>query len=179
MNRFGINYTVQSMDGVKHIHFLGTDHWGEWIINAWALPWKTSIGIVHLGWFLLTLSKYKTIRREIGELDYTLSGHSLGGALALLYAAIFKGIGRPPLSIHTFGSPRPGFRSFRRHLEGIYIVRHRYGRDWIVPSIPFFLWGYVHSGIKKIHKTDDKFRIRQIIDHHQPFYYGKITDIVL
>src|SRR5213079_949071 len=41
-----------------------------------------------------------------------LTGHSMGGALAVLTACRLAKMGRPPVAIYTFGAPRVGDRNF-------------------------------------------------------------------
>src|SRR5215469_65913 len=41
-----------------------------------------------------------------------VTGHSLGGALAVLFAQWIKAMGREVEAVYTFGAPRPGRRNF-------------------------------------------------------------------
>lgn len=73
-----------------------------------------------------------------------LTGHSLGGAMALIFAARLICAGQAPLAIVTFGAPRPGFATLRGILAGAPALRlYRHGND-PVPEVP--LWPYVDAG---------------------------------
>jgi len=72
-------------------------------------------GRVHRGFHLAlhhTWKKIEPILDKIGEKPLFLAGHSMGGALAVLTACRLAKLGRPPVAIYTFGSPRVGDRLF-------------------------------------------------------------------
>ena len=73
-----------------------------------------------------------------------VTGHSLGGAMALLYAASRSDV----TNLYTFGQPRVGNAEFAKLagsvLDGKY-VRVVNDRD-IVPRVPDELLGYHHAG---------------------------------
>lgn len=72
-----------------------------------------------------------------------LTGHSLGGATATMLAERLKQR-FPELILVTFGSPRPGDRSFRKRMQEIPHYRYVHGDD-IVPKSPLWITGYVHT----------------------------------
>jgi triacylglycerol lipase len=72
-------------------------------------------GRVHLGFSSVlkgTWGKVERILDEVGDKPLFLTGHSMGGALAVLTACRLAKAGRPPVAIYTFGSPRVGDRAF-------------------------------------------------------------------
>ncbi|ERN00248.1 phospholipase A1-Ibeta2, chloroplastic [Amborella trichopoda] len=76
-----------------------------------------------------------------GPLSITITGHSLGGALALLAAdEIGARLGpqeAPPIAVFSFGGPRVGNNAFGAKLEGngIKVLRVVNSRD-VVPQMP-------------------------------------------
>ncbi len=89
-------------------------------------------------------------RNEFGQKRFVLTGHSLGGALAMLGAKILSGAGFEVVAVYTFGQPRVwnaagaaayeeklGDRTFRFVNEGD-----------PVPMVPGRLSGNVHAGIE-------------------------------
>jgi hypothetical protein len=75
----------------------------------------------------------------IGKEIY-VTGHSLGGALAVLIGAILKLDGANVTQIVTFGAPRVGFRTLRQVLEGVMIRQYHDGDD----PVPAVAWPYQH-----------------------------------
>jgi Lipase (class 3) len=65
-----------------------------------------------------------------------VTGHSLGGALALGVGALLACAGRKPAGIVTFGAPRFGMAQFAAQIAGVPIRQYRRGND-PVPLVPF------------------------------------------
>ncbi len=97
--------------------YRGTRSAKQWMMNLTTFPvkWKSG-GYVHQGFKILFEELWTEIRPEVerakekGPVIFT--GHSLGGALAMLAAATLS-----PTSLYTFGAPRVGNQSFRAHLR--------------------------------------------------------------
>jgi hypothetical protein len=71
-----------------------------------------------------------------------LTGHSLGGAVASIIAAMLQ-THLPLLELITFGSPRPGGKRFAERLT---VPHQRYTHaDDIVPHLPSPLLGFRHT----------------------------------
>ncbi|KAL2343417.1 hypothetical protein Fmac_004702 [Flemingia macrophylla] len=102
--------------------------------------------------------------REKGEqVSLTITGHSLGGALALLNAyEVAATIVDLPVSVISFGAPRVGNIAFKDELQqmGVKLLRVTVKQDW-VPKMPGILfnerfkvfdeitgleWVYTHYG---------------------------------
>jgi hypothetical protein len=68
-------------------------------------------GKVHSGFSSVlrkTWSKVETILEEVGDRPLYLTGHSMGGALAVLTAYRLAKAGKKPMAVYTYGSPRIG-----------------------------------------------------------------------
>ena len=76
------------------------------------------------------------------------TGHSLGGAMAQIFAARCKvaGIASEPLEIQTFGSPRVGDKRYNHHCQ-IKMIRWVNNNDF-APRFPPALFGYRHTGLE-------------------------------
>ena len=80
----------------------------------------------------------------------SVTGHSFGGALAVLHAAALSSGGNPPVAITTFASPMTGDRQFSTNFMTLVPNSVRiYNKPDIVPDLPGVLLGYtqVQAGI--------------------------------
>lgn len=102
------------------IAFMGTRNWGDALDNINIKPQKWPInskinGKVHGGFARHTLNLLESERLKQFTRDYDefiISGHSLGGAIATLYASFIVSNGKSIESIHTFGAPRIASEQF-------------------------------------------------------------------
>lgn len=111
------------------------------------------------------------------NLQVIITGHSLGGALAV-HTANDLSIAFPNrshlITCITFGCPRIGNRRFRNYTNGILDehIRVIYGND-IVTKLPPLLLGYRHCGQKKRYNHKWWKFLPRITDHIK---YGKILE---
>lgn len=120
--------------------FRGTEGLEDWARNveAFLVPWEGP-GNVHAG-FLRALHEvwgelHPVLAQIAGPVFYT--GHSLGGAIAMLAAAHIEEA-RRPLAVYTFGCPRCGNGKFaKEHPLRDRIYRFENNRD-AVPLLPPF-----------------------------------------
>ena len=70
--------------------------------------------------------------RDINEKEIILTGHSLGGAVALIVGALMVRDEIYPNQIVTFGAPRCGRLKL---LDRVPVTMYRHGKD-IVPLVP-------------------------------------------
>ncbi len=125
--------------------FRGTDEPRDWLTNLTAIPVKwEGEGLVHLG-FLNAFNKIKQdVSKELERLECPVfyTGHSLGGALATLAAALHR-----PHGLYTFGSPRVGTQKFADSLGGLPVYRVVNNGD-VVTRLPTSkgLFGFRHAG---------------------------------
>ncbi len=114
----------------------------NWLVNlSTALsPWPSG-GSVHKGFKMILLEAWEEIQQQLGNISEPLyyTGHSLGGALAVLAAALQK-----PTAVYTFGSPRIGNAEFIDKTKEIKIYRVVNPKDIVagVPPLP----GILHVG---------------------------------
>jgi hypothetical protein len=108
---------------------------------------------VHRGFFLSLDVLWPEIAHTLGELGGALyiTGHSLGGAIAVLAARRLLDAEVPGPSlrgVYTFGQPMVGNARFAASCDAMPLYRHVYGRD-LVPHLPPTGIGageYVHFG---------------------------------
>jgi hypothetical protein len=142
------NHTMVNIIKSAHcciVVFKGTDDIFDFIADINFFPKKTSMGVVHRGFYNTFLKIYPDIREHLDGLEKKifLTGHSLGAALAVLCSAYFKHL-NPTLV--TFGSPRVGAKSFTNYVaKDIVHIRWENSKD-VVCSIPPI---FVHFGEKR------------------------------
>jgi hypothetical protein len=94
------------------------------------------LGLCHAGFLDGAASVVAAIAAAVGSNKCYLTGHSLGGALALGVGALLICSGKSPEAIVTFGAPRYGMAKFVAALQPIAIRQYRRGND-PVPLVPF------------------------------------------
>lgn len=165
-------------DGGIIIAFRGTrpGHLSDWILDSSFvmedLPLKD--GKAHSGF----KSAYEEISIELNQFliskgthseKYYATGHSLGGAIAHVFA-----VEQLADVLCTFGQPRTGDREFISKSPKEYL-RFVDGDD-IVPSVPFG-FGYVHGG-QEIHLSQQETLEAPIADHDMTKYRSKLNDYI-
>lgn len=101
--------------------FRGTDGWKDWSYNLQVRPVRgPGISRVHHGFQLALDAIWNELDRHLDNLNPRLffTGHSLGGALAMLAAAR-----RRPTGVYTYGAPRVGDRQFSESLRDVRTYR--------------------------------------------------------
>ncbi|KAG2220972.1 hypothetical protein INT45_006505, partial [Circinella minor] len=106
----------------------------------------------------------QTVESELkSHPDYKLviTGHSLGGAVAVLSALDFYSDGIKNLELFTQGQPRVGNRRFAQHIvdTGITYKRAVHARD-LVPHVPDGLVGFEHAGEEYWQSSDITKRVQ-------------------
>ena len=108
---------------------------GEWIRDLDALPvFREGLGYVHQGFIDGAEAIFASV---LAAKPRILTGHSLGGALALCLAALLVRAGANPALVVTFGAPRVGQGAMRALLAPVVIREYRCGDD-PVPLVPTF-----------------------------------------
>lgn len=158
-----------------HVVFRGSDQDSDWKRNFDFKMINSRIGKVHKGFYLATRAISEQIIREIpNDKRLHIAGHSLGGAMAVIFAAILMQRSIIFDTIHTFGQPRvfgvsTGIK-FNAETRNRYF-RYQNNNDIVCHAPPSFL-GYKHTGMLRY--IDRYGRIRKFI----PFF-DKILGSVL
>ncbi len=122
-------------------------------------------GRVHEG-FLTALGyvwreTWKFIHTNRQKRSLWITGHSLGGALAVLATARLRLEKQEPVNgCYTFGQPRVGDRDFGRHLDEDFqshLYRYVNNND-VVPRIPKRIMGYADAGLFRYFDEGGRFR---------------------
>lgn len=144
-----VHAVVSETDGVMIIAFRGTvpTSWEDWFRDAAAWPTRLVdhpvLGPCHDGFATGADALLHQIRGAISrDKPYMLTGHSLGGALAIAEAGLLIDCGLAPVCLTTFGAPRVGMAPLARLLAPLAGTRFRHGAD-PVPEVP--CWPYLND----------------------------------
>jgi len=140
--------------------FRGTRGFKSWPsnLNSRQTAWPGG-GSVHGGFKTGFADLWQKIEPVLSGIDLPLfiTGHSMGGALALLAGSM-----RSEAVVYTFGSPKTGDAVFARTMESTRIYRVENDHD-LIPTLPLAAVssGFHHAGIrirlKEDPLTDHKF----------------------
>jgi hypothetical protein len=131
-------------DGVALLAFRGTSNIGQWLRDARFFPGEFPWGRVHVGFrdgVDAVSSDLKAFAKAAaGANSVWVTGHSLGGALAVIAAARLRMMTPTPLSasLYTYGQPRVGLSGFASEFDTQLpqrLVRFINHSD-IVPRVP-------------------------------------------
>ena len=132
------------------IAFRGSDSVQDWLgTNADILMTECGLGMAHAGFVRAARSVMQDVLWYINATKPTqihLTGHSLGGALAVVMAERLLGQNIAPerMDVVTFGCPRVGDETFRKSLSRVNIVQYVRRGD-PVPNMPPEAAGYRHA----------------------------------
>ncbi len=82
---------------------------------------------------------------EDGHRTVWICGHSLGAAMATIFASRVDQVFDNSIKIYTYGSPRCGGKNFINSISNIPHKRFVNNND-VVTGVPFWLMGYRHHG---------------------------------
>jgi hypothetical protein len=142
---------VLSVDNVSVIAFRGTDAGdsGDWLANLNSFEMKTPFGPIHDGFYEAYMSMKPQIVKLLAERkpDHLwITGHSLGGALAVVAAFdLIDTEKRTVDGLITFGQPMVAKAQLAGHLNKILFDKYAYfvNDADIVPRVPP---GFAHCG---------------------------------
>ncbi len=138
--------------------FRGTESLPDWLTNFQAVkdpgPWRNTK--VHEGFqdafFVSALKIGQAIGEKRNNQQVWVTGHSLGGALAVILAATLLENDIPVHGLYTFGAPRVGDKNFARELND----KLRDKAHWrvvnkgdLVPHLPPEMF-FSHAGNRKL-----------------------------
>lgn len=175
-----VHYIVRIIQSRHVFAFEGTCNAETAITDIEALPFPVvSLGVVHLGFWAAVQKAWPEFYADIRDIrvPIVLTGHSLGGALALLFGAKMCMEGRPPYAIITFGAPRTvkghGLSElFAR--SNVCLQMYCNGCD-LVPDLPLPELGWTHPA-SIIHIGEPKHLGLSIEDHHIAKYQVAIEN---
>jgi triacylglycerol lipase len=145
---------VRDLGPVIAVAFRGTSSPRDLVTDMEVWHEREGLYGFHDGFHEALLSVHFPLRDRILDLPakpLILTGHSLGGAMAMLFAFrwwTWINPGRPVHSVYTFGQPRVGNRTFTAEYDrdlSAQTFRFVNGED-IVPRLPGMLMGYHHAG---------------------------------
>ncbi len=142
-------------DGALVVAFRGSVTVQDWLRDFFFAPIAVrehaQLGRCHAGFLDAAESILDALLQELERSSATLpvlvTGHSLGGALAVGVGALLKLAGRPPAAIVTFGAPRFGMAAFVACLKDVPVRQYVRGND-PVPAVPFDVppeWAFLDS----------------------------------
>ena len=140
-----VHAVVTDHDGLTVVAFRGTvpTSWDDWFRDFAAWPYRIAehphLGLCHEGFLRGAVDILPQLTSVLSAAKpFVLTGHSLGGALAIAAAALLVDGGLSPAHLTTFGAPRVGMAlgPLLAQIEG---RRFRHGDDPVpeVPSWPY------------------------------------------
>ena len=139
-----INIVLTTVDNTIIVAFRGTEPTSldDWLRDFDALPIDTlKIGICHEGFLTGAEAVLDFLLAQLRGKQFVVTGHSLGGALAIAATALLVVNGVIPLKLTTFGAPNVGIAdTLEKILAPVEGSRYRNGND-PVPLVPF--WPFV------------------------------------
>lgn len=159
--------------------FRGTDEIMDWIDNINGLPEDALFGKFHRGFWNSVGDVWDIINGTYRKLNAErkrplfITGHSLGGAMAVIATSRFVAADQPFISVYTFGQPRCMTRETARIFNseaGSRCFRFQNNED-LVTRVPARLMGYSHVG--RCHYIDADRAI-----HTDPGFWFKFVDMV-
>lgn len=139
----GAHALIKEVDASIIVAIRGTATPMDWIADFMLQPqfqYRESSGFlfIHRGFALTANAIMGPITAAIAGRPCYVTGHSLGGAIALILAEHLKESHNTPKAVVTFGAPRVGFSAFAALFDGITVRQYRRGND-PVPTIPVAL----------------------------------------
>lgn len=140
------------------IAFRGTSSLRDWLTDMEFPLRPVAGGRVHEGFLSAINSVMVKLTAELSGsevfkyqpvLPIVVTGHSLGGALAVLCAWYLQDRGYAIDSVYTFGQPRVGDKAFAATYQAVLGAKtfRVVNQNDIVPRVPGVLMGYRHHGI--------------------------------
>jgi triacylglycerol lipase len=157
------------------------DQLADWLTDAEVYQVPGPLGLVHRGFLAALMDVWTDLMTrvrspELRDLPLYFTGHSLGGALAVLSTAKMLQMSLPVAAVYTFGQPRVGDAVFCRNYEADFVGHtFRFVNDLdIVPRVPPRILNYNHVGEFKFFDAKGRFRTglgfwQKLLDDVQSF----------
>ena len=126
------------VDGLAVVTIPGTDpeSVANWLRDLDAAPFEhPQLGTLHRGFYEGGLGLYQQVRTDLAGHPWAVGGHSLGGAEALICAALGVLDDWAPVRCVALAPARAGFATLRNILRTVAPAVYRLGRD-LVPDVP-------------------------------------------
>lgn len=132
-----VDYPIISFSGTQNLSQVL-----DYDLNFLQTEWPPK-GKAHTGFVKRSIKLMNQIETFIEENDdFILSGHSLGGAVAVLCASRITTKGKNVLAVYTFGTPKIGDEEFREYYidQNLWEKTKNYviPRDFVRKLPPFF-----------------------------------------
>lgn len=153
-------------DGNAFIAFRGTKIYkiDDILVNTAIMQVTSNLyqGKVHTGFYNEVSKLWPEIKKWVSNNNFKhlfLTGHSLGGAMAVIASTW---IGIKNMSCYTYGTPRIGDVTFQTYYNNMYNCYRFINHNDLVCRLPFRVLGYRHVGKAKYINHDgdiDKYSI--------------------
>lgn len=154
---------VAARDDAAVLAFRGTENLSDWKTNSRFIAKGGPLGKTHRGFLAAWQSIAPAVEAALQDADIAgrplwITGHSLGGGLAVVAAAAFIEKGRPVQGLYTYGQPRVGDNDFVREFDRRFPGRYfRYVNNTdLVPRVPPWSFGYRHAGHLRYFDADGR-----------------------
>jgi hypothetical protein len=132
-------------EGRHVVAFRGTANARDWLVDFEASPkLHPGLGWCHAGFLDDVLGVADQMRADLAGERVVVTGHSKGGAEALIFAGLLVLAGQAPEAVVTFGAPRAAFATLGEVLDQVPVRQYRHGND-PVPLVPLELAGWRHA----------------------------------
>ncbi|MBW8191962.1 lipase family protein [Neiella marina] len=187
---FGADNNSAQAALIEHQDYLciscrGTDELADWLDNIKAFPSEQLFGKFHRGFWHSVEDIWAPIAERLAavqaqqqqqkgrKLPVFITGHSLGGAMAVIMAAKFVHADEPFTSVYTFGQPRAMTRETARLFNvecGERVYRFHNNND-MVTRVPARAMGYSHVGCY-LYISEEK------SIHREPGFWFRFLDAI-
>lgn len=163
---------VVAFRGTEASKFFSGGGWRDVIRDIRSIPWKDKrVGWSHAGF--LKGARAVVDKHLVKSLDRNIpiyvTGHSLGGALAINASALLHAEGFIIKKVVTFGSPRTFTKDTVKLFRKTYIEVDQYSNlGDPIPDVPFRFFGYRH--INEIHTKRRRKGYSILRNHMIPHY---------
>jgi triacylglycerol lipase len=118
-------------------------------LKFWRIDAETNGEKVHSGFWKEAFSLFPAVLKNTADSDhknFIITGHSLGGAMAVVMAGFLLRIGYNVSDLYTFGQPRVGNQQFCRRIERDCNWQRFVNNNDIVPRVPLKMGGVFYDG---------------------------------